>query len=69
MSNLPAGKRLKLWRVERDLHQRDVAKMLRVSVMTVCYLERGTRRPSEKLAKTIKRVTKGAIQVTEWNDE
>lgn len=45
----PPGKRLRLWRVERDWSQADLAFVLGCSQAMVSYLERGLKAPSAEL--------------------
>jgi DNA-binding XRE family transcriptional regulator len=50
------GERIKKWRLERGLFQRDLAKMVGVSEMTIGNWEKGRTKPTEKNILRIKEI-------------
>ncbi|UCH29038.1 MAG: helix-turn-helix transcriptional regulator, partial [Myxococcales bacterium] len=53
---LTLGERLRAWRLERGLEQRDVAAILEVKPATVGRWERDQRRPSTRLMPRVLRI-------------
>lgn len=61
------AERLRAWRDERDLSQREAARLAGVSQAAWYTLEAGkTHRISLRLAAAIERATGGAIAVNDW---
>jgi DNA-binding XRE family transcriptional regulator len=48
------GDRLRARRLDLDLYQKDVAKILGVSEDTVCYWENGRVKPSQRIIRQLK---------------
>jgi transcriptional regulator with XRE-family HTH domain len=50
------GERIKKWRVERGLLQRDLAKLIGVDEMTIVNWEKGRIKPTQKNIERIKTI-------------
>jgi DNA-binding XRE family transcriptional regulator len=50
------GERIKKWRLERGLFQRDLAKIIGVDEMTIVNWERGRTKPTKKNLDRIKAI-------------
>ena len=54
--NRTLGERIKKWRLEHGLFQKDLAKMIGVNEMTMVNLEKGRALPTEKNIEGIKEI-------------
>jgi transcriptional regulator with XRE-family HTH domain len=50
------GERIKKWRLEKGLFQRDLAKLIGVDEMTIVNWEKGRTKPTEKNIERIKEI-------------
>jgi transcriptional regulator with XRE-family HTH domain len=50
------GERIRKWRLEQGLFQRDFAKMIGVDEMTIVNWEKGSTKPTEKNIERIKEI-------------
>jgi len=50
------GERIREWRLERGLFQRDLAKMVGVNEITIVNWEKGSTKPTEKNILRIKEI-------------
>lgn len=65
-SHLEAPRRLRQWRISRDLTQRAAAELLEVDAQRLCNFELERRRPDLDLAAHIERKTKGYVKAIQW---
>ena len=56
------------WRIDRGMTQADVARSLGISIVHVCCLEIGPRKPSRKLSNAIAAMTDGAVSQESWDE-
>jgi len=58
------GKQVEKWRVARNMTQRDLAKLLKISASMICRLETGRQIPTLRVAILIESTT--GVPVTAW---